>query len=237
MKSLGLPVALLTMTLAACAQAPKTGPSLGVKPATPAASAPSAPVATAGLSARERQKRAVDLLGVGQSDVARAELLALLAEQPANAVARKLLDQIDRDPRELLGEKNYAYKVRPGDTMSTVADRLMGDGLLFYGLARYNNIVDPSQMSVGQTLLIPGVPRKVAPAKPAAPTTAAPTSTPRNPARAGLLRGQALEQMNRGAIDKAVGLLRQALALDPANAAIQRDLDRAVRIQANVRGR
>jgi len=238
LRSLALPVVLLTLALAACAQTPKSGPALGGKPTAPGASVPAAPVATAGLSARERQKRAVDLLGIGQSDVARAELLALLAEQPANSVARKLLDQIDRDPRELLGEKNYAYKVRAGDTMSTVADRLMGDGMLFYGLARYNNIIDPSQMSVGQTLLIPGVPRKATPTKPPpAAAAVAPTAAQRNPARAGVLRGQALEQMNRGAIDKAVGLLRQALALDPANAAILRDLDRAVRIQANVRGR
>lgn len=225
---------LLTLTLAACAQTPKAGPIPGAAPRVGKVPPP-APTATPGLSARDRQNRAVELLGTGQGVLARAELIAVLAEQPANAVARKLLDQIDRDPRELLGEKHYAYKVRPGDTMSTLADRLLGDGLLFYGLARYNNITDPSQMTVGQTLRIPGAPRKVTAAKPAAPS---PTPVAqRNPTRAVQLRGQALEQMNRGAINRAVALLRQAQALDPGSAAIQRDLDRAVRIQANVRNR
>jgi len=229
-----LPVVLLTLTLAACAQTSKTGPATTTAPTSRGPAIPAAPLATPGLSARERQNRAAELLGTGQGVLARAELLAVLAEQPGNAVARKLLDQIDRDPRELLGEKNYVYKVRPGDSMSSLADRLMGDSLMFYGLARYNGIADPSQMSVGQTLLIPGVPRKVAPAKPAATTVVAPVAQ-RNPARAGQLRGQALELMNRGAINKAVGLLRQAQALDPGNPVIQRDLDRAIRIQANVR--
>ncbi|WP_332768317.1 LysM peptidoglycan-binding domain-containing protein [Phenylobacterium sp.] len=234
MRSPILLAALLTLTLAACAQTPKGAPGATATPMTRAAPAPAAPAATPGLSARERQNRAVELLGTGQGVLARIELLAVLAEQPGNAVARKLLDQIDRDPRELLGEKHYVYKVRPGDSMSSLADRLLGDSLMFYGLARYNNIADPSQMSVGQTLLIPGVPRKVVPAKPAPAAAAAPAGQ-RNPVRAGQLRGQALEEMNRGAINKAVGLLRQALALDPGNPAIQRDLDRAVRIQANVR--
>lgn len=235
MRSPILLAVLLTLALAACAQAPKGAPGTTTSPARGGVS-PAAPVATPGLSARERLNRAVELLGTGQGVLARAELLAVLAEQPGNAMARKLLDQIDREPRELLGEKNYVYKVRPGDSMSSLADRLMGDSLMFYGLARYNGIADPSQMSIGQTLLIPGIPRKVVPAKPAAATaaTAAPASQ-RNPVRAGQLRGQALEQMNRGAINKAVGLLRQALAFDPGNPVIQRDLDRAVRIQANVR--
>ncbi len=227
---------LLTSTLAACAQAPKGGPVTAASPGATGTAVPTGPVATPGLSARERQNRAVELLATGQGVLARAELLAVLAEHPGNAVARKLLDQIDRDPRELMGDKHYVYKVRPGDSMSSLADRLLGDSLMFYGLARYNNIVDPSQMSVGQVLLIPGVPRKAVPAKPAAgaPPAAAPAGQ-RNPVRAGQLRGQALEQMNRGAINKAVGLLRQAVALDPGNPVIQRDLDRAVRIQANVR--
>lgn len=235
MKSPFLSVVLLTLTLAACAQTPKGGPATTATPAARGAAIPAAPVATPGLSVRERQSRAIELLGTGQGVLARPELLAILAEQPGNAVARKLLDQIDRDPRELLGEKHYVYKVRPGDSMSSLADRLLGDSLMFYGLARYNHIVDPSQMSVGQTLLIPGSPRKLAPAKPAAAAATVAPASQRNPVRAGQLRGQALEQMNRGAINKAVGLLRQALALDPGNPVIQRDLDRAVRIQANVR--
>lgn len=225
----------LALTLAACAQTPTKGPSLLNVPAaaTKPAAAP-AIVATPGLAPRERQRKAVELLGTGQSAQARAELVALLDEQPANPVAKKLLDQIDLDPKVLMGEKNYAYKVRPGETFSVLADRLLGDPLMFYGLARYNGVTDPSQAEVGQTLLIPGTPRKVAPAVATAPKPAAPLAAARDPARAGKLRGQALEQMNRGQINQAVALLRQAQALDPASAVIQKDLDRAQRIQANV---
>ena len=234
MRIKALVAAGVALSLAACAQTAKLGPTAThAVPAKVVAPAPPAFTPTPGLTARDRQRKAVELLGTGQSGQARAELIAVLGEQPGNAAARKLLDQIDKEPRVLLGEKNYPYKVRPGESLSVLADRLLGDSLMFYGLARYNGIADPSQMEVGRTLLIPGAPRKAAPAKPAA---AAP-APPRNPARAAQLRGQALEQMNRGGIHQAVGLLQQALALDPGNPAIQKDLERAQRIKASVQGR
>ena len=43
--------------------------------------------------------------------------------------------------------------------------------------------------------------------------------------------------MNRGQIDRAVGLLGQAAALDPDNPLIRRDLDRATRIRSTVHAR
>jgi Flp pilus assembly protein TadD len=53
--------------------------------------------------------------------------------------------------------------------------------------------------------------------------------------RASQLRAQGLEQLNRGAVDRAIALLQQAAQLDPNNALIKRDLDRAVRIGAAVK--
>lgn len=228
-----LPAILATLILAACAQTPTGSPTLTAGGPT-AAPQPIAPhfKAAPGLSTVERQRLAVELLNKGQADQARAELNALLLDQPANPMGRRLLDQIDRDPRALLGERNYAYKVRPGETMSVLAQRFLGDPLLFYALARYNNIAAPSQMEVGQTLLIPGAPKKVV-AKPTGPAAVAPPA--RNPSRAAQLRGQGLERLNRGAVDQAVGLFRQALTFDPGNAVIQKDLDRALRIQKTVR--
>lgn len=55
-----------------------------------------------------------------------------------------------------------------------------------------------------------------------------------DPAKAAKLRAQGLEQLDRGAVDRAVILLEQALALDPENNLIQRDLERARRIQEAV---
>jgi hypothetical protein len=58
-----------------------------------------------------------------------------------------------------------------------------------------------------------------------------------NPARAAKLRAAGLAAMNKGAIDRAVLLLRQALWADPGNALVTRDLDRARKIQATVHRR
>lgn len=227
----------LALVLGACAQTPK--PKVAPVAVAPPP-APVGPVATPGLEPRERLRRAIDLLGAGQSAQARAEVAQLLMDQPGSSAGRKLLDQIDKDPRTLLGERNYPYKVRPGETMSVLADRFLGDPIMFWGLARYNNIAAPDQMAAGQTLLIPGVPKKIAPprATVAKPAEGATTASPaRDPARANRLRGMALEDMNRGAIDRAVARLRLAQQLDPDNAAVKRELDRAVRIHAAVRGK
>lgn len=231
-------VALTALALALSACQTAKPPSTPVVVAQPPA--PLAPVATPGLPPRERLRKAIDLLGSGQRAQARAEVVQLLVDQPGSKPGRKLLDQIDKDPRVLLGERNYPYKVRPGETMSVLADRFLGDPILFYGLARYNNIDAPAQMVAGQTLLIPGVPKKAPPPRPAAkPAEAAPAvaGAGRNPARANQLRGMALEDMNRGAIDRAVARLRLALTFDPDSLPIKRELERALRIHAAVRGK
>ncbi len=72
-----------------------------------------------------------------------------------------------------------------------------------------------------------------APAHAVAPLPPAPPQAS-NAVRAARLRAAGLEQMNRGAIDRAVALLQQALALDPGSALIQRDLARAIRISRAV---
>jgi hypothetical protein len=225
--------ALAALTLAACAQTPTGGPSLtGPGGAQKGHGQPIAPAfkPTPGLSAPDRQKLAIDLLTRGQPDQARAELNALLLDQPANGTARRLLDQIDKDPRALLGEVNYAYKVKPGETLSALAQRFLGDPLMFYALARYNAIAVPEALEVGQMLAIPGTPKKAAPRQAAQ----APAAPARDPARAAKLRSQGLVQLNRGAPARAAGLLRQALSLDPGNALIQKDLDRAERLRRTV---
>ena len=221
---------LTAATLGGCAQTATVKEPLAV--ATPAL-----PTATA----RERINKAVELLGAGRPEPARAELQAALADEPQNLVARSLLQQIDSDPKVLLGALSYDYRVRPGESLSILADRLLGNRLLFYALARYNGVEAPDAMVAGRILKIPGVAKKVA--APRAVAAAAPpvvvvvAARTRNPGQASKLRGTALEHMNGGKIDRAVSLLRQAQQLDPENALIRRDLDRAMRIQSTVRGR
>lgn len=198
------------------------------------------------LPPRERVSKAVELLFQGKPGEARPLLVSALKEQPTNDVARKLLAEIDTDPKVLLGEKSWSYRGRAGDTASSLAAAYLNDPQMFYALARYNQIDPPSQSLEGRTVLIPGEPKRApapssraAQAKPtakSAPTQAAPAAG-RNPARAADLRAAGLVQMNKGAIDRAVGLLQQALSLDPGNPAIQRDLERAQRIQRTVRAR
>ena len=206
-------------------------------------------VAAKGLTPQQRVERAVEFLNRGDEAHARVELVQALADQPAHAAARSLLGQIDVSPKTLLGEQSYAYVVKPGDTISGLADRLLGDRLMFYALAKYNGLKTPTDLAVGRVLRIPGVEKKIAPPQqpqpPPPPKRAAPQPAPQapppkpatDPARARTLRGQALRDMNSGAIDAAIALLRQALQLDPANGLIQKDLDRALRIQATVRAR
>ncbi|HEV7660131.1 MAG TPA: LysM domain-containing protein [Allosphingosinicella sp.] len=195
-------------------------------------------------------------LNRGDAAAARRKLTAILRRRSDHGVARQLLAQIDTDPRVLLGAQSYSYTLREGETLSTVAGRALGNPMLFYALARYNNIAVPSSVAPGQTIQVPGrrpappaprVPARTEPRTPARPPRAAPPQSlapaprpaaPRgNPAQAARLRAQGLAALNAGSVDRAVALLRQAAALDPGNAAIRNDLGRAQRIQSTLRSR
>ncbi len=71
---------------------------------------------------------------------------------------------------------------------------------------------------------------KATPAK----SAAAKSAPEADPVRAARLREVGLEHLNRGEINRAVALLQQASQLDPANALIRRDLERAIRISRAV---
>lgn len=197
------------------------------------------PQATADLAPRERVRVAIELLGQGDERRAEAELQAALRDSPNLSAARRLLAQIDSEPAELLTGEAAPYTVRTGETMSALAERFQGDALLFYALARYNRIDVPNAVSAGQTLMIPRRPgfRVSASAEipPAPAAGASPSVRGADPARASALRLQALQLLNRGEVDGAVTMLRRAQALDAGNAAIQRDLVRAERLQASLR--
>jgi LysM repeat protein len=199
------------------------------------------PEATPGLSPRDRVRLAVELLDQGDEQRAEVELRAALEEQPNNnSAAQRLLQQITDDPRTLLTGAPRPYTVRQGDSMSALAERYLGDALMFYALARYNDLEAPNQLSAGQRLMIPVRPGVVmasvsAPVEGAAPPAPGAAAIPLrgiDPARANQLRLQGLQQLNTGNVDSAISLLRQAQALDSENPAIQRDLDRALRLQA-----
>lgn len=111
-----------------------------------------------GLSARERYLKSLGLLEEGEAQHAKVELDAYMLEKPTSDRAKNLIEQIEADPVELLGEKSFSYTLQPGDSLSIVAKRFLGDPLKFYALARYNAIDRPKDISVGQTIKVPGDP-------------------------------------------------------------------------------
>ena len=252
---------VLGFVLVGCAAQTPPPPAAPVPPApTPLPPPPPPPpkfVATPGLSPRERALTIVKLLNDGERDQAGAEAQQLLTEEPDNALAQSLFDQITKDPKVLFGDKNFRYTVQSGETLSTLAARYLGDRFLFYALARYNNIDKPSSVTVGQTILIPGIPTASRPSsarkrvetesdvealegrigtkKAAKPPIAGPSPAPaplHDPHRASVLRGQALVLLNGGAAGRAVSLLKEAARLDPDSALIRRDLAKAEQINA-----
>lgn len=252
--------------LAACASQPKptkpAAPPAEMLPAPPPLSADAAQepqiAATPGLSPEQRFDRALTLLSEGQAPEARAEIAAFLEDRPGDTRGQSLLDQIDKDPKELLGSESFAYTPRRGETLTTLAERFLGDRLKFYALARYNGIAAPSRMEPGRTLQIPGAPPTLQPRRPVRPPMYVPPpriSAPRpilrpaptpvpvpqaprgDPQQAARLRQSALGQMQAGSIDSAVRTLERASQLDPGSAPIRADLERARRIRETVRKR
>ncbi len=227
-------VQLGVLALAACSNGP--GP---VK---------SAPVAPAIRTASEIDA-AFGLLMQGDERAAASKLKAVLKREPMNPSATMLLASLKGDAKEQLGLQNYAYKVRAGDTVERLAQRLLGNRYKAYQLLRYNQLQAPVTLAPGQELRIPGAaPRpEPEPAKPSVPAAAskpkpatpkpALATTGTNPVVARQLRTQGLAALNQGQINRAVNLLGRAKQLDPANPLIVRDLERAQRIAATVKAR
>lgn len=224
--------------LGACSHGPRAGPAV----------APVARPVPAG-----EVDTVLALLDQGNAADARKRIGAGLKRDPMNPSLQVLRDSLDRDPKDLLGPDSYPYTVRPGETMSDLAARFLGNRLKSYQLARYNGIDRPVALAPGQVLRIPGTPPRSEPVRRAEPKPAAPTPpraapapakpAPRpaaraaNPAAARQARAAGLAALNQGNVARAVGLLQRAASLDPANPAIARDLARARRIAATVRAR
>lgn len=134
-----------------------------------------------GLTPRERYRKSLALLEVGEANRAKSELLAYLSAEPGGRYgnrSRDLLRQIDADPEEMLGKEHFLYEMQAGDSLSTVAKQYLGDPLKFYILARYNDLENPSQIKVGQAIKVPGEERPATVQQAAQPTPSEPPEKP-----------------------------------------------------------
>lgn len=99
--------------------------------------------------------RVMELLHEGRAEQAATMLRTRLAAAPGDKGARQLLAQIESPPEELLGDASFQYEVQPGESLSVLAQRFLGNYRLFFALARYNDITNPSMLQAGQTIRVP----------------------------------------------------------------------------------
>jgi LysM domain len=164
-------ISLLALALvASCVTPPPAPPSEPVPPpappALPAETPPPVPpapplpsVATPESLARAKSLAddAFRLLLNGDENRARPLLEEAQRLDPApTSTAACLWRGITVDPIEVLGRISTSYRVGPGETIISIAQRVFSDTCGFYMLARYNNISVPRLLRAGQTIRIPG---------------------------------------------------------------------------------
>lgn len=98
---------------------------------------------------------AMKYLETGRAVEAREILERLSREAPNSEVVSSLVRQIDVPVKELLPGPYQQIEVRPGESLSLIAAREIGDPLMFYALARLNGIDVPARVPVGTMLRIP----------------------------------------------------------------------------------
>jgi tetratricopeptide (TPR) repeat protein len=117
---------------------------------------PMPPLPTDSLTPHQRVRKALDQLQHGDYENARNQLNWALLDEPNLEIAKDLLGQMDADPIEYLGLKNFLYDVQPGDTLSLIAKTFLNSPFKFVILARYNKLENPSKLSSGQRIRVPG---------------------------------------------------------------------------------
>lgn len=98
---------------------------------------------------------AMGYLEAGKADAARLVLAELAEEAPGSRVLASLMRQIDAPIAELLPGPYRQVEVGEGESLSLLAARELNDPLMFYALARLNDIAVPAQVPVGTMLKIP----------------------------------------------------------------------------------
>ncbi|MCA1780251.1 MAG: hypothetical protein LC637_12980, partial [Xanthomonadaceae bacterium] len=91
----------------------------------------------------------------GDAAAARSILDRLLDQQPDAELIPALLGQIDLPVAALLPGPYREVEVEPGESLSLIAQRELGDALMFYALARLNGIEVPRRVVAGTRIRVP----------------------------------------------------------------------------------
>ncbi|PKL95181.1 MAG: hypothetical protein CVV18_06475 [Gammaproteobacteria bacterium HGW-Gammaproteobacteria-8] len=94
---------------------------------------------------------------IESGDFVRAQnlLQRLLLEQPGAPTVRLLLRQLRETPESLLPGPYREIELTPGESLSAVAERELGNPLYFVALARLNAIHEPRRIAAGTRLRVP----------------------------------------------------------------------------------
>ena len=203
----------------AATPSPATAPSATAAPAAPVV--PDVPPAEARPMAARLALQAVDQLQGGDDIGARATLEQALKLDPNNDLAKNLHAQINADAQRELGSVFFRYTVQPGESLSRLAQQYMGDRFRFWILAKYNDITNPSRLSAGQVIKIPGrqpatpPPVVATPEPPAAPKAPEPDAKHNEAVADAMKRGAEQERANN--LEAAYATYVDVVARFPSN--------------------
>ena len=108
-----------------------------------------------GLSDQERFREVLYFLEGGDPQSARVELVVYLEAHPTSERAKDILSQIDLSSQDYFPEDFEEIRLEPGQSLSTLSEQYLGSLYRFHALAKYNSIIEPRSIKVGQTIRIP----------------------------------------------------------------------------------
>ncbi len=109
------------------------------------------------IAQQQRQiAHAVSLLEKGKNTTATHLINEVLVFNPEHSTALILKQQLEKKPNKIFDTRRYTqYKVKAGDSLGKIAAKWLGNSLYFVGLARLNDITNPSLLTPGLKIKIP----------------------------------------------------------------------------------